>query len=136
MTYLKMPPIKAVSFYKTYGNKYIKIWRDSVTKDDYITAYICGEKKVFPATQDGVNEMESWINEKREEIAKKLHIDVKTATCKNITGNNPVDEFICSECGFACGGFHRINVDEDGDEYFVEFEIKYCPTCGAKVVEE
>lgn len=30
----------------------------------------------------------------------------------------------------------KIIFDYAGDEYFFEFEIKYCPNCGAKVVEE
>ena len=64
-------------------------------------------------------------------------------TCKNITENNPVDEFIWSECGFMTEDFSRIEIDEDFEEgiYYeernhYEFEIKYCPNCGAKVVEE
>lgn len=58
-------------------------------------------------------------------------------TCKNITENHPVDEFICSECGFMVEEFFEKRVDEDdGEVTFYEFEIKYCPNCGAKVVEE
>lgn len=64
-------------------------------------------------------------------------------TCKNLTKENPVDEFICSECGFMTNDFSRLEIDEDFEEgiYYEErnhheFEIKYCPNCGAKVVEE
>lgn len=58
-------------------------------------------------------------------------------TCKNITKCHPVDEFICSECGLILQDYHEIGIDrEDGDEYFFEFEIRYCPCCGAKVVDE
>lgn len=61
----------------------------------------------------------------------------KEKTCKNITKNPPVDEFICSECGLILQGYHDIGIDrETGDEYSFAFEIKYCPCCGAKVVEE
>lgn len=56
--------------------------------------------------------------------------------CKNETKSNPVDEFICSECGLIMQDYCKKRLDEDGDEYFFEFEIKYCPCCGAKVVEE
>lgn len=56
-------------------------------------------------------------------------------TCKNETENNPVDEFICSECGFMTAGFSEKRIDKDfGDMTYYEFEIKYCPKCGTKVV--
>ena len=62
--------------------------------------------------------------------------------CKNLTKENPVDEFICSECGFMTDDFSRTEIDEDIDDGIWyedrtrrEFEIKYCPNCGAKVVE-
>lgn len=58
-------------------------------------------------------------------------------TCKNLTKENPVDEFICSECGFMTEDFSEKRVDEGyRDMTYHEFEIKYCPNCGAKVVEE
>lgn len=64
-------------------------------------------------------------------------------TCKNLTKGNPVDEFVCSKCGFMTEGFSRIEIDtdlEDGEYYenktYHEFEIKYCPNCGKKVKEE
>ena len=58
-------------------------------------------------------------------------------TCKNISGKNPVDEFICSECGFHYEDVSETREDEDGEySYKVEFVTKYCPNCGAKVEEE
>lgn len=60
----------------------------------------------------------------------------ETTICKNITKCHPVDEFICSECGLILQDYCKKRLDEDGDENLYEFEIKYCPTCGAKVVEE
>lgn len=57
-------------------------------------------------------------------------------TCKNLTEDNPVDEFICSECGFMIDEFSEKRVDEDdGGVTYHEFEIKYCPSCGAKVID-
>lgn len=54
---------------------------------------------------------------------------------KNITQNHPVDEFICSECGFITRECCRYKIDEDadGDESMLEFEFRYCPCCGAKM---
>lgn len=61
----------------------------------------------------------------------------KMKTCKNASDNNPVDEFICSECGFMTEDFSEKRIDEDdGDVTYHEFEFRYCPNCGAKVVEE
>ena len=54
---------------------------------------------------------------------------------KNITQKHPVDEFICSECGFITRECCRYKIDEDadGDESMLEFEFRYCPCCGAKM---
>lgn len=76
MERLKVPPIERINCFKTYGNKYLRFWRNWITREDFLTAYICGETKIFKATQDGVNEMEEWINTMRAEIEKKLHLEV------------------------------------------------------------
>jgi predicted RNA-binding Zn-ribbon protein involved in translation (DUF1610 family) len=55
---------------------------------------------------------------------------------KNISKMHPVDEFICSECGMIMRDFSRIEIDEDrDDEFCYEFEFRYCPRCGAKIVD-
>lgn len=47
------------------------------------------------------------------------------------------DEFICSHCGLILKENCRYEVDEEnGDETCYEFEIKYCPRCGRKIIEE
>lgn len=50
--------------------------------------------------------------------------------CQNTTKENPVDDFVCSNCGIHLADWHRI----DGEDW-VEYEFKYCPNCGAKVIE-
>ena len=51
---------------------------------------------------------------------------------ENITKNHPVDEFICSECGFIARECHRIEIDEEyGDATIFEYEYRFCPRCGA-----
>ena len=58
-------------------------------------------------------------------------------TCKNISEKNPVDEFICSVCGFHYEDVSETREDEDGEySYKVEFVTKYCPNCGGKVEDE
>ena len=52
-------------------------------------------------------------------------------TCRNITEENPVDDFVCSKCGI-----HLYDWIRKDDEDWYEYEFKYCPNCGAKVVEQ
>ncbi len=52
---------------------------------------------------------------------------------KNITENNLVDEFICSECGIIFKDISEYDVAED---IYREFIFKYCPNCGAKMDKE
>ena len=63
---------------------------------------------------------------------------VKQKECKNISDCHPVDEFICSNCNLIIRDCGRYEIDEDanGDESYLEFAFKYCPRCGAKVIEE
>lgn len=52
----------------------------------------------------------------------------------NKTSMHPVDEFLCSVCGFCCADYTETKYDEDGDyEYSCECEFDYCPKCGAKM---
>ena len=51
-------------------------------------------------------------------------------TCQNITEKDLVDDFVCSKCGIHLYDWVRV-CDED----WYEYEFKYCPNCGAKVVE-
>lgn len=55
--------------------------------------------------------------------------------CKNETKENEKDEFICSSCKSIYTGFERIQI-EDGEKEYYETELKYCPSCGAKVIFE
>lgn len=94
------------------------------------------QKKVYVLGNGTAKEMREYSH--NQGIAEALY-DAgyrKEKTCKNITKQHPVDEFICSECGLILQDYCKKRLDEDGDEYFFEFEIKYCPNCGAKVVEE
>ena len=53
--------------------------------------------------------------------------------CKNETKENEKDEFICSRCKSIYTGFARVQI-EDGEKEYYETELKYCPSCGAKVI--
>lgn len=55
--------------------------------------------------------------------------------CRNITEQNPVDEFICSNCGLILRDLQRVEIDADtGDESYYEFEVAYCPKCGCEIM--
>lgn len=49
------------------------------------------------------------------------------------------DEFICKKCGIYLKDYIKVVMDEDNDGYIDEqhydYEPKYCPECGAKIVE-
>ena len=64
--------------------------------------------------------------------------DLENRVAFNISKMHPSDEFICSNCGLITRDNCRYEIDEDadGDETCYEFEIKYCPRCGRKIVEE
>ena len=53
--------------------------------------------------------------------------------CKNETKENKKDEFICRRCKSIYTGFARVQIEEGEKEYY-ETELKYCPSCGAKVI--
>lgn len=58
-------------------------------------------------------------------------------TCKNVGEMHPVDGFTCSECGISLEDYSEKEVDEEnGDITYREYMLRYCPNCGAKVVEE
>ena len=53
--------------------------------------------------------------------------------CKNETKENEKDEFVCSRCKSIYTGFAIVQI-EDGEKEYYETELKYCPSCGAKVI--
>lgn len=62
---------------------------------------------------------------------------IEQKTCKNISEIHPVDGFTCSECGISLEDYSEKEVDEEsGDITYREYMLRYCPNCGAKVVEE
>jgi hypothetical protein len=51
---------------------------------------------------------------------------------ENITENNSVDEFVCSECGIIIEDWVRVEIDEDDEERtYHEYVFRFCPNCGA-----
>lgn len=47
------------------------------------------------------------------------------------------DRFICKKCDIHLENWVKVVIDpDDGDELHYEYEFKFCPECGAKIVEE
>ena len=46
------------------------------------------------------------------------------------------DVFICQNCGIYLKDWAKIVLDEDGTEYHYEYTFKFCPECGARVLED
>jgi DNA-directed RNA polymerase subunit RPC12/RpoP len=45
------------------------------------------------------------------------------------------DQFVCSNCGIELQDWHRVERDEDdGDVTYHQYEFKYCPNCGARIM--
>lgn len=56
---------------------------------------------------------------------------------KNIgTNYSEVDQFVCSECGIELQNWHRVEHDDDGEETYHEYRLRYCPNCGGRIAEE
>ena len=89
---------------------------------------------IYEEQKERDSEIMSRLAELEDKIESGELCDRKT--CKNITDKNPVDEFVCSSCEFIIDDFSRVKVDDDGEVFHYEYEIKYCPNCGAKVEDE
>lgn len=46
------------------------------------------------------------------------------------------DRFICKNCDIHLENWVKVVIDpDDGDELHYEYEFKFCPECGARIVE-
>lgn len=62
---------------------------------------------------------------------------MKENETRNISELHPVDAFKCAKCGMDLRDWSRIVFDEDADDNFVyEYEFRFCPNCGKKIIEE
>lgn len=73
-----------------------------------------------------------------DEEVEKLY-NILTYGTEAVTRNvaEVSDEFICKQCGIHIEDYVRTVYEEDaGDTYCNEYEFKFCPECGRRVVEE
>lgn len=87
--------------------------------------------------------MQDWVTKLKRAILQDITDDVieipaadvvEVVHGHNATSMHPVDEFLCSVCGFCCADYTETKYDEDGDyAYSCECEFDYCPRCGARM---
>ena len=124
------------SYLSSHGVIPLPIQRDiseNVTEKQVESFSSVIEKSPWVVSQDSTG---CHINSKElaEYYLKQGYI--KQSYGENVTLEHPVDEFICSDCGYVARECHRYVIDEDtGDESFYEFEFRYCPRCGMKVLK-
>lgn len=101
-----------------------KDWYDNDDLDQGNRAY----RNIADSVEEGSN-----FGNHYEETVRKLADLIDRPTCKNASGY--LDVFECSEC--------RCRVDivgENGNEYGEPFSVpfmpRYCPNCGAEVVDK
>lgn len=97
----------------------------------------CAWRETFPESECDFNDAAAMMqdlcvfvglerNALCSEIFKRLADLIDPPTCKNLA-THLVDELVCSSCG------ERVDIaylDSDDD-----YRVRYCPGCGAKVVE-
>ena len=58
-----------------------------------------------------------------------------TKKCYNLNKDYAeCDQFVCSNCGIELLDWRRVEHDEDGDITYHEYELRFCPNCGAKIL--
>lgn len=72
--YIKFPKLEDIKEFTTYGNKYMSVRKNTLTRSGGLIVVICGERKEFLETCEGIEEAEKWMNEKRQEIGKALKL--------------------------------------------------------------
>ena len=114
-----------------YINKIINIIKDVQFKQ---------QCKNFAKDDDPVWERYDTYNDVINLIKKEASVDVALVKYGENVGKDydPVDQFVCSECGIELQDWRKIERDEEYDDITChEYVFRYCPNCGAKMkIEE
>lgn len=70
--------------------------------------------------------------------ALDMAIEVLSKKCHNLNKDyDDCDQFVCSNCGIELQDWHAVERSEDdGDITYHEYEFRFCPNCGARIVKE
>ena len=70
-----------------------------------------------------------------EEDAVRSFNNRHVETCENIGEYNEADQFVCSKCNIWLEDWVEVGYDKEENDYVgFEYELKYCPNCGRKIV--
>lgn len=105
--------------------------KEYIDKDKLLNDIECIDISCCTDIDDIFTEVERTIDEQPTADVQEIRYG------KNITKIHPVDEFVCSECGYMNEDCTQKKYNEDGDYYYIcEYEYKFCPECGAKMDKE
>ena len=115
--------------------RYKRLTKRRITKDNVVL--IRNERNDIIMSQDAWDMFANAYN-RLAELEDKIEQGTlkEEKTCTNISEMHPVDGFTCSECGITIVDYVEEEFDEENyDTTYREYAFKYCPNCGAKVVE-
>lgn len=115
--------------------------------DDYISrevavekiTFLCELREIVCAPDDeflrGLKNVLDAI--KSNEIIPSADVQPAPKYTENMSTIAFCDRFICKNCDLHLEDWVKVFIDpDDGEELHYEYEFKYCPECGAKIVEE
>ena len=80
-----------------------------------------------------VHQVISWCARQLDYVPKACAVPLTTNDNEQYAA---CDEFRCRRCGLHLEDWRRITNDPDtGEEEYYEYELKFCPECGAAVVD-
>ncbi len=83
----------------------------------------------------GMFDLDEWID--IPEFKTKDSFGLYDDETVNISPENSVDGFTCLKCGIALEEWRKLEADNEGNAIVRgEYEFKYCPECGRKVVDK
>lgn len=78
-----------------------------------------------------------WTDVSDKEIENNFNTIRDISPCLTRNTSKVSDTFICEKCGIRIEDYSRVEYDEDAeDTTHYEYEFKFCPECGRKIVEE
>lgn len=108
----------------------IELDEDDLVKDTFVQANRYTEESLRDL-RDEVNWLHAELHGAELEVARAER------TCKDVTSEEHTQAFTCSECGcwVAYDEYWETGIYVDVEWQAVHIHPRYCPNCGAKVVE-
>ena len=95
-------------------------------------------EEIYENARRKLDKSEITIGEFAEIVGREVPESSVTPTTKKCYNLNKdyaeCDQFVCSNCGIELLDWRRVEHDEDGDITYHEYEFRFCPNCGAKIL--